>query len=300
MAFLDFLPVIGDAISGIAGMAAQHSANETNKELAKYAFEQNEKMWHMQNEYNDPSAQMERLRKAGLNPNLVYGNGVTGNAAGSAPNYQAPHVEATTNGRFFADAARDATSGVLALQQQRENIELAKSQRQVQLQQSLESAARTAETYAKTARSQFDLDLAKELRNYSVEGAKANVAKVWSDIERNDMQNQVSQAELTLIPLRAKVSEAQYNSLVTTTAQAVWELQQEKEGRFIGKDAWSVIANQVLRKMRGEPNMFDNPRSMKQELKGELKAKEHFTGSDHRAAIDTSGNTTFKVPKGGV
>ena len=37
----------------------------------------------MNNAYNDPSAQMERLKQAGLNPNLVYGGGATTTA--SAP-----------------------------------------------------------------------------------------------------------------------------------------------------------------------------------------------------------------------
>lgn len=56
--------------------------------------------WNKQNEYNHPSAQMERLREAGLNPNLVYGSGnATGNAgtptgaAGGVPafsGYQMP------------------------------------------------------------------------------------------------------------------------------------------------------------------------------------------------------------------
>ena len=46
-------------------------------------------MWHRQNEYNTPSAQMARLREAGLNPNLVYGSGsVTGNTSGQTPKYQ--------------------------------------------------------------------------------------------------------------------------------------------------------------------------------------------------------------------
>lgn len=33
----------------------------------------NEKMWNMSNEYNSPSAQMQRLREAGLNPSMMYG-----------------------------------------------------------------------------------------------------------------------------------------------------------------------------------------------------------------------------------
>lgn len=40
--------------------------------------------WNMQNDYNSPTAQMARLKAAGLNPMLVYGSGdVTGNTSGS-------------------------------------------------------------------------------------------------------------------------------------------------------------------------------------------------------------------------
>jgi len=39
--------------------------------------------WNMQNAYNHPKQQMQRLVEAGLNPNLVYGNGAT--ATTSAP-----------------------------------------------------------------------------------------------------------------------------------------------------------------------------------------------------------------------
>lgn len=36
--------------------------------------------WNMQNEYNSPSAKMQRLRDAKLNPNLVYGQGTDATA----------------------------------------------------------------------------------------------------------------------------------------------------------------------------------------------------------------------------
>lgn len=46
-------------------------------------------MWNLQNQYNDPVAQMERLSNAGLNPNLVYGGGnVTGNTTSNYPTYE--------------------------------------------------------------------------------------------------------------------------------------------------------------------------------------------------------------------
>ena len=67
-----------------------------NKEMQDYAFQQNMDAWHMMNQYNAPVAQMERLKEAGLNPNLVYGQGVqgaTGQAKGSPSAYQAPKAD---------------------------------------------------------------------------------------------------------------------------------------------------------------------------------------------------------------
>jgi hypothetical protein len=50
---------------GIIGTLLQ---NRANRKLA-------EEEWKRNIRYNDPSAQMARLKKAGLNPNLVYGSG---------------------------------------------------------------------------------------------------------------------------------------------------------------------------------------------------------------------------------
>ena len=43
-----------------------------NRQDAATAYQRSIDMWNMNNAYNDPSAQMERLKQAGLNPNLVY------------------------------------------------------------------------------------------------------------------------------------------------------------------------------------------------------------------------------------
>lgn len=45
--------------------------------------------WNMQNAYNAPKAQMQRLKEAGLNPNLIYG-GSSGGASGTAGAIMSP------------------------------------------------------------------------------------------------------------------------------------------------------------------------------------------------------------------
>lgn len=83
------------AAAGLAGLGhlfGNNSAKEQFKyqqRLNREAFQHDVDMWNRQNAYNTPSAQMERLQAAGLNPNLVYGNGGATNTANSAPTYNA-------------------------------------------------------------------------------------------------------------------------------------------------------------------------------------------------------------------
>lgn len=81
-----------DAVLGAVGLGDDDIAAKTQweyqKKAADYKYAQDLNMWNLVNAYNDPSAQMERLQKAGLNPNLVYGGGnVTGNTSSSSPEY---------------------------------------------------------------------------------------------------------------------------------------------------------------------------------------------------------------------
>ena len=80
------LGAIVGGISSFFANKAQRSAEDRqrawNEKMYEKQYQDNIKLWQMQNEYNDPSAQMERLQKAGLNPNLVYGKGAGGNSAG--------------------------------------------------------------------------------------------------------------------------------------------------------------------------------------------------------------------------
>lgn len=83
--------VAGSLIGGafnLGGMALQH---KYNKEMADLQSKYNMDMWQLQADYNSPTAQMSRLREAGLNPNLAYGSASTGNMS-SAPEMLAPNA----------------------------------------------------------------------------------------------------------------------------------------------------------------------------------------------------------------
>jgi len=74
-----------DIAGGVVGNLFQKRnvrlQKEANLELADYAYDKDQEMWHMQNLYNSPKAQMQRFEQAGLNPNLIYGQGSPGNAS---------------------------------------------------------------------------------------------------------------------------------------------------------------------------------------------------------------------------
>lgn len=84
-----------------AGLAALGMASQTANNVgsgifgaihAKKANERNIENWHRQNAYNHPREQMRRLKEAGLNPNLVYGQSASGSTGGadSPPDTEIP------------------------------------------------------------------------------------------------------------------------------------------------------------------------------------------------------------------
>lgn len=78
--------VAGAVTGGITSLVA-------NKYLQDQQNKANVNLWREQVAYNEPSKQMERLRSAGLNPNLVYGSGSVANTAGAPPAMGRPNFE---------------------------------------------------------------------------------------------------------------------------------------------------------------------------------------------------------------
>ncbi|AXQ65644.1 MAG: DNA pilot protein [Microviridae sp.] len=83
----------GGILGGILGLGSSLLSNLGARRRQKYADQQNIKFWQMQNAYNTPAQQMARLKKAGLNPALIYGSGATntGVAGSIAPSKPAPY-----------------------------------------------------------------------------------------------------------------------------------------------------------------------------------------------------------------
>lgn len=96
--------IAGAAISAMGNYAGEVAKGKRQWKYQQKAMDKQQQMnleaWHMQNAYNTPQAQMERLQAAGLNPRLVYGSGASGGQSApmevpNAPVRQAvggPHI----------------------------------------------------------------------------------------------------------------------------------------------------------------------------------------------------------------
>lgn len=97
---VDFIPNIINAGSQIhatnaAARTARYNTDQTNQ-MNKYysdlAWTRDQAQIEKMNAYNTPAAQMQRFKDAGLNPNLIYGHGSSGQQAQLAK-YNAPNAQ---------------------------------------------------------------------------------------------------------------------------------------------------------------------------------------------------------------
>ena len=221
-------------LGGVLGSRSQKKTNDKNMELAKYqnawqaqenekAYQRNLEMWNLQNAYNSPTQQMARFRTAGLNPNLVYGNGVTGNSAGSTPQYQPADIKRAELSpyRGWNQGLSDAVSNFLAYRSNRAQVENMEAQNSLIRQQAATEATRQANIAASTARSEFDLSQANRLKDVSVSMAEAQMSRAqheastaWSQSQQSWIKTNIERA---LQETRIKIGKAEYDQIVEAT-----------------------------------------------------------------------------------
>lgn len=143
--------------------------------------------WEMQNAYNSPQAQMQRLKSAGLNPNLVYGQGAVANASqgvrstdSKSWNPQIPQIQ--------TDWLTSALGQTQSIELKKAQMDLARQAIQVQQQKVLESISKIANVNAKTAMSNFQLGQANELKDTVIATAKARANYIEQQTKQSEAQ----------------------------------------------------------------------------------------------------------------
>lgn len=187
----DIAPIAGSAIDAISSFAGGlFNANQARKNRAfqermyERQVQDNIKFWEMQNAYDLPSAQLQRLKDAGLSPLLAYSSGPMQNVATSAP--EAAHApsgaQAQANfGTTFGTAMQQAA----LMNAQLRNLD---ADTETKLQEALLKAEETVKTREESGRIKTEKDF--------------NIASFQLRLEAQRAQNDLNRALATEPPAR--------------------------------------------------------------------------------------------------
>jgi hypothetical protein len=164
---------------------------------------------------------MQRLQKAGLNPNMVYGKGadnISGtvrSADAGSWNPQAPKFE-------LGAAAQSGLSAYFDVQTRQQTLDNLKTQNTVLTNEAALKAAQVAQTVQGTESSKFDLGLRSDLRSISLQAAAANLRKTETDVD---------------ISLRADERAAMQSAQSLTTAvESVLSMREQRAKTVVEKE----------------------------------------------------------------
>lgn len=187
------LPVVGPIIGAIA----QGSQNRKNRRFTRqmYATQRKDALadWNMQNEYNSPVKQMARLRDAGLNPNLVYGEGVTGNSPGQVRSSSVNEMNqrAPDWGAVGAQAGNSimAYQDIKLKEAQINNLE---ADNNVKAQNAELMATERLKKLVEIDTGKLDYDIKQSLKDYQIEFAGLQNRKIQAEtktmLDRNERE----------------------------------------------------------------------------------------------------------------
>ena len=196
---------LGSLAGSMIGANAQRQANIQNMQLAKY-----------QNNWQTAENEKAYARS---------------NSAGSAPQYQPAKIQRATMEpyRGWNLGLSDAASMYMAMRQNKAQVENMEAQNKLIKEQARTEGIRQGNIAMSTARSGFDLNLARELRNVSIDRAiaeknlsEASAAGAWTGANQKVLQYELDR---TLFDNKIKLSNAQY----ATAMEGIRKLQQDND-----------------------------------------------------------------------
>lgn len=178
------------------------NANKRGVEYAREAYALQRKdaleFWNMQNFYNSPAEQMKRFKDAGLNPNLIYGQGNPGNAsAPDVPQFRPPEQKAHQAGDQIASGAIAYMNALYDLEIKKAQADNLKAQNEVIKNDAVLKNVQAALGTVQRDKSVFDLDFAKDMRGTNADIRREELRQLGANIQStldNNARAAVSQA----------------------------------------------------------------------------------------------------------
>lgn len=176
---------------------------EFNKAEAQRARDYNTSMLQYQNAYNSPAQQIQRMRAAGLNPDLMYGNGQLGASSSSgngSPSASAPGAPSGTSYNPQSTRVGDAIMNALSIERQRAEIDAIKA--------NVEKTGTENEILKSDARWRDALhsgDVA--LKNIQVLKGESDIQ--WNEQDMSKSRQLVAESEAKVDEINQRITESQ-------------------------------------------------------------------------------------------
>ncbi|QCS36718.1 minor capsid protein [Capybara microvirus Cap3_SP_668] len=198
-----------------ANIQMVRETNQANMDLAKYQNEANYNLWREQMAYNTPSEMMKRYEDAGLNPNLIYNSGASASAASSPPTMEratmlSPHQEAY---KGYDAMLQNAYSSVYDSLLKESALQTQHVNRDMMYQDTLNKALDGFQKQLQNERSQMENKVYLDSMSWLVDAKKYQVEHLMRENYQMDLQNQIKETEVSLLPLRKKMTYAQFDKL---------------------------------------------------------------------------------------
>lgn len=181
--------LLGGGLNALSQGAQNRRSMNFSREMFAREQQTNLSNWRLQNEYNSPQAAMKRFQEAGLNPNLIYGQGSgAGNAAPiPSPDTQSPQFRSPEWGNAVSAAGLAGVNAMYDIQIKQAQIDNLKSQNSVLTEEALLKRAQTAATATGEQKTRFGLDFETELRGVSADARREQLrqTRVQTDLSIN-------------------------------------------------------------------------------------------------------------------
>lgn len=237
---MDFDSAVNNFNQAILGSAQMIAASNTSREDRRLIREQNEisrqwneKVWHMQNEYNLPKNQLARLVDSGLNPALMYGE-VT---SGLAQNVNGTYGSATTNPSQLPNAIANVQNSMIARENFQVQMDNVRASTDLMRSQAVKNSADAdlaradiikgqRASYSQFYKNQLDfqrlVDIEKpKLEKYSQE-VDANIEKIRHEIPNIDADSKIKGETARKIGV-------DINNSILITAQTIQNMKKQLE-----------------------------------------------------------------------
>lgn len=246
------VPGVGTAIGALGGAAisaiGNWFGNRSNRKASREAFEREskfareerlaqqqwiEQMYEKNNSYNSPAAQMQRLKEAGLNPDLMYSRGDVGNATAPEAPQQAmtPRYNVIPTNTYGQTAQIAADAGLKAAQ-----ARLADSQSK---KTDTEESLLTADYLLRKARTESDIELNNSTIYVNHELGQLNHAEA-----------EVAAKKLQEIDVAMSEARERINTMKAQQSEIDEKIVQMKFDRYLRSNEFELLCKKTYQDMK--------------------------------------------------